>query len=192
MMNTDNFKYHTAGRSCNYDNYKQPAKINTEVKKQATPAHTYSFYSNVLKKPFASVEELEKAEDVYFEEQQAKEDKATQKKADAQKVEDAFKALNAARKVYKEDLNTLAKEYSEKLEELTKTFEFGKKDITSKLTAAEDAYAKALKEFTDKYGQYHFSFKGDDFETTISGSSGGTDTAKVGDIFDIFDCLFKF
>ena len=75
-------------------------------------------------------------------------------------MEDAFKALNAARKTYKDDLTTLATEYSEALKELKDTFEFGKKDIHAKLAAAEDAYKAALKAFTDKYPEgYHLTLK---------------------------------
>ena len=117
----------------------------------------YGFYSKVLQKPFDSLSELMAAEDAYAAEQRAKEEKVSQKKLDAQKVEDAFKALNAARKIYKEDLTQLTKEYSEALETIKKSFEFGKKDIHDKLAAAEDAYAEALKEFTDKYANYHLT-----------------------------------
>ena len=116
-------------------------KINTE----------FSYYSKLLKQPFDSIEELKEAEAAYNAKMKAKEDAASKKKADAQKVEDAFKALNAARKSYKEDLTQLTKEYAESLENLKKAFELGKKDIHNKLAAAEEAYSTALKEFTDKY-----------------------------------------
>lgn len=158
-----------------------------------TSAHTYSFYSNVLNKPFTSVEELEKAENAYFAEQKAKEDKASKKKEDAKKVEDAFKALNTARKEYKEKLNQLTTEYSEALTNLKNAFDLGKKDITSKLSAAEDTYAKALKEFTDKYKEgYHLTLKDSDFETTISGSCKTNNTANTDHIFNLFDLMFNF
>ena len=150
----------------------------------------YGFYSKILNKPFDSLSELKAAEEVYYGEQKAKADKAAQKKADAQKVEDAFKALNAARKEYKEKLAQLTTEYSEKLEHLKKAYEFGKKDVTSKLTAAEDTFDAELKKFADTYGQYHFTLKGDDFETTISGSSVSTVSKKASntahDIWNLF------
>ena len=155
----------------------------------------YGFYSNILKKPFERLEDLKKAEEVYYAEQKAKEDKATQRKADAQKVEDAFKALNAARKTYKETLSQLTKEYAEALDSLKQAYDLGKKDITGKLAEAEDTYSKALKEFTDKYDQYHLSLKDGDFETTISGSTSKTDskvqTPKTSDVFDLFDWIFR-
>ena len=140
----------------------------------------YSFYSRVLNKPFDSVEELAKAEAVYYDELKAKEDKAAEKKADAQKVEDAFKALNAARKAYKEDLASLTKEYSDELNLLKKAFELAKKDIQDSLAKAEDGYSSALKEFTDKYDNYHMTLKDGDFETTLSGSKYAN-TAKTMD-----------
>lgn len=169
----------------------------TEVGKcEVKPAHTYSFYSNVLNKPFTSVEELEKAEDVYFGELKAKEDKAAQKKADAQKVEAAFKALNAARKTYKEEITQLTQEYTDALKNIKDAFDLGKKDIRDTLAAAEEAYSTALKEFTDKYDTYHLSLKDGDFETTISGSHSKAEAAKPVSTFetiaDLFDAMFNF
>ena len=149
----------------------------------------YGFYSNVLKKPFERLDDLKKAEYVYFEEQKAKEAKVSQKKADAQKVEDAFKALNAARKTYKEELTQLTKEYADALENLKKAFELGKKDIHDALVEAEDNYSKVLKEFTSKYPEgYHLTLKDGDFETTISGSSKISKTADP--YADIFKMIF--
>lgn len=153
----------------------------------------YGYYSKLLNTPFDTVEELKTAEAAYYAEIKAKEDKAATKKADAKKVEDAFKALNAARKEYKENLNQLTKEYSEELTTLKKAFELGKKDITSKLTTAEDTYAKALKEFTDKYPEgYHLTIKDGDFETTISSNSQKWNLDKPDtNLLDFFDLLFK-
>ena len=170
---------------------KRPHNVGPE-----TPA--YGFYSRILNKPFDSVAELREAEAAYFAEQKAKEDKVAQKKADAQKVEDAFKALNAARKIYKESLTQLTKEYSEELTNLKKAFELGKKDCQDKLAAAEEAYSKALKEFTEKHDTFHLSLKGDDFETTISSSNGKIQDAKKAEVrdpgqvnlFNIFDLFF--
>lgn len=154
----------------------------------------YGFYSNILKKPFERLEDLKKAEEVYYAEQKAKEDKVAQKKADALKVEEAFKALNAARKVYKEDLTQLTKEYAEELETLKKAFELGKEDIHDTLAEAEEAYEKALKEFITKYDTYHLSLKDGDFETTISGSQITKPANKKVDnsFLNLFDLFFSF
>lgn len=151
----------------------------------------YGFYSKLLQKPFDSLSELKAAEEVYISEQKAKEDKVAQKKAEAKKVEDAFKTLNAARKAYKEDLSQLTKEYAEKLESLKKAFELGKQDIRNTLAAAEDAYDGALKEFTAKHPEgFHLTLKDGDFETTISNKVATTGNVDPNAIANIFDLLF--
>lgn len=129
---------------------------------------TYAYYSRVLNEAFDTVEELMEAEEAHFAKLKAKEDQAAQKKADAEKVEEAFKALNAARKSYKEDLKQLTTEYSKALADIREAFELGKADIHAKLAQAEEDYNAALKAFTDKYDQFHMTLKDGDFETTIS------------------------
>ena len=156
---------------------------------------SYGYYSRVLQKPFDSLNDLQMAEAAYLAEQKAKVDQAAQKKADAQKVEEAFKALNAARKVYKEDLAQLTKEYAEKLEETKNAFELGKKDIHNDLAKAEETYSTALKEFTTAYPEgFHLTLKDSDFETTISGSHATVPANKkvATDIYKLFDLLFNF
>lgn len=163
-----------------------------EVLSNRKDSRQYSYYSRVLKEPFDSVEELNLAEKAYYDKLKAKEDKVNQKKADAAKVEAAFKALNDTRRAYKEELAQLTKEYVESLEALEKTFKFGKKDIQKKLAAAEDVYADALKAFTDKYPEgYHLTLKDSDFETTISKqTSGEANKTSASQIFDLFNILF--
>jgi hypothetical protein len=168
-------------------------KTNVKIEKEDTKQN-YSYYSRVLEKPFDTIEELTAAEAAHFNALKAKEDAAAQKKADAKVVEDAFKALNVARKEYKDNLTQLTTEYAESLENLKKAFDLGKSDIASKLANAEEASEKALKEFSDKYGTYHFSIKDGDFETTISGSTTTAENKaapKTSDIFDIFDWIFR-
>ncbi len=182
------------GTNCTCDH------VEAKPTENATLGYGYGFYSNVLKKPFERLDDLKKAEEVYYAEQKAKEDKAAQKKTDAKKVEDAFKALNAARKEYKENLTQLTKEYSEELTNLKKAFDFGKKDISNKLAEAEDVYAKALKEFTAAHPEgYHVTLRDGDFETTISGSSKvyssdstSKEAPKSNNLLDIFDLMFNF
>lgn len=148
----------------------------------------YGYYSKLLKEPFDTIEELQEAEEAYYAKQKAKEDAAAQKKADALKVEDAFKALNAARKTYKENLTQLTKEYVESLDNIKKAFELGKKDTHNQLAEAEEAYQAALKEFADKHPEgYHITLKDGDFETTISKqTSENIPVKRPVDIFDLF------
>lgn len=162
------------------------------MKKIDKNMQNYMYYSTVLKAPFESLEELKVAEEKHFAAIKAKEDKATQKKADASKVEDAFKALNAERKSYKEELAALTKEYAEALDKLKKAYEHGTKDIKAKLAAAEEGYSKALKEFSAKYPEgFHITLRDGDFETTISSQST---VSKKTDIkpLSLFDLFFNF
>lgn len=157
---------------------------------------TYSYYSRVLEKPFDSLVELTAAEQKYFDEKKAKEDAATQKKTDAQKVEAAFKTWNTAKKTYKEKLTQLTTEYSEELTNLKKAYELGKDDLRNTLARAEEDYSRELKNFTDKYPEgYHLTLKDGDFETVIS-SQTTNDTVKTGfdteRFMDIFNTLFNW
>ena len=150
----------------------------------------YMYYSKVLKEAFNTVAELKEAEEAYYAKLKAKEDKAAQKKADAEKVEEAFKALNAARKEYKENLAALTHEYSENLAALKKSFEGAKEAEHKTLASAEDSYAAALKAFTEKYPEgYHLTLKDGDFETTISSSHTTTPKSAYA-IDDIFNWIF--
>ena len=167
----------------NYNNFEKGAKKATQE---------YLYYSKVLKEPFSSIEELKEAEEAYYAKLRAKEDKALQKKTDAKKVEDAFITLNAARKTYKEDLATLTAEHSKKLIALNEAFKATHVEIKTALANAEDAYAAAIKEFTDKYPEgYHLTLKDGDFETTISGSHTTHSTnEKVATGAELFNWLF--
>ena len=88
--------------------------INDTAKTKKSTKEDYMFYSRELQEPFESLEALKEAEEAHFAKLKAKEDKAATKKADALKVEDAFKALNSARKVYKETITEAVKSYQEK------------------------------------------------------------------------------
>jgi chromosome segregation ATPase len=172
--NTRNFKKHV-----NIDNNKD--------------AQTYAFYSRVLNKPFDSVNELKAAEAAHYAEIKVKEEKAAAKKADAKKVEDAFKALNAARRTYKEKLTTLTVDYSEALKKLKNSFESEKATCHAELAEAESAYQAALKEFNAAHPEgFHVTLRDGDFETTIESRSSTRDTApKAAGLFDIFDLFFN-
>ena len=153
----------------------------------------YGYYSKVLQKPFDSIEALREAEATHFAELKAKEDKAAIKKADALKVEDAFKALNQARKDYKENLLKLANMYQEDLQKLKSNFETDQARVKAALADAETSYSSALKEFTDKHPEgYHLTLKDGDFETTISGHSNvKKETNRTVDLSEIFNFLFS-
>ena len=146
----------------------------------------FAYYSRLLKEPFDSIEELAEAEEAYYAKLKAKEDKAAAKKADAVKVEEAFKSLNAARKNYKETLEVITENYRKNLVELKAAFEEDTAAANKALALAEEAYDVALKTFTEKYPEgFHLTLKDGDFETTISSSkTTSNDTYKIADLFD--------
>jgi uncharacterized protein YdiU (UPF0061 family) len=170
--------------------------VNTKYQKAVNnmkkAEQSYSYYSRILKEPFDSVEELIEAEEAYYTKLKAKEDKAAQKKADASLVEEAFTALNAARRTYKETLLKLTENYSAELVKLKEDFEAKKAEIQEVMTIAEDTYAQALKAFTEKYPEgYHLTLKDGDFETTISGSSNTSKAFDTNKAFQMIDWLFN-
>lgn len=171
--------------SCNESKSTKKAVVNTSA--------SYAFYSRVLNKPFDSIAELQEAENAYYAEQRAKEAAANSKTADAKKVEEAFKALNAARKDYKEKLEQLTDEYSEALANIKKAFEAGREDLQKKLTTAEDVYAKALKEFTEKYPEYTLTLDDGNTKAVISSQTKSANNKKVDNSMrSLFDLLFNF
>ena len=164
-------------------------------KKKMKTVYDCMYYSKVLKEPFNSIEELMEAEEAYYAKLKAKEDAAAKKKADAVKVEEAFKKLNAARKAYKDDLNEVSKVYSEGLVTLKAKFEESCKAIKDTLAAAEADYKNALKAFTDAHPEgYHITLRDGDFETTISSQTSGTNKAAFDAkrIDDLFNLIFNF
>lgn len=184
---------HNCNTCANTDCKKAYTKT-VEKKSDGVSNQAYGFYSRVLNKPFDSVAELREAENAYYAEIRAKEEKSNAKTIDAKKVEEAFKALNAARKSYKEDLEQLTDEYSEAMAELKKVFEAGRADMQAKLAAAEDNYSKALKEFTEKYPEYTLTFKDGTTVATLSSSQTRTQNNKKVDasLQNLFDLLFNF
>ena len=150
------------------------------------------YYSKLLQKPFSTIEELEAAEAKKHAEEDAKVQKANARRADAQVVEEAFKELNKARKTYKEDLATATDTYRKDLAALKTAFTEDTRDIKEKLEKAENAYATALRTFTEKYPEgYHLTLKDGDFETTIS-SSRKLSKLDFNWMDEIMDCLFNF
>jgi hypothetical protein len=163
------------------------------MKKETISPEGYAYYSRVLKEVFDSPKELLEAEEAYYAKQKAKEEKAAVKKADAVKVEEAFKALNNARKEYKEQITLVAENYGKELKELKAAFEEAKELVEKRLAYAENKYSDALKDFNDKYPEgYHITLKDGDFETTISRNDESTPKVLDSSLHDLFDLLFNF
>jgi phage-related protein len=121
------------------------------------------FYSEVTKKLYESEEELKTAEAAVAAENAKKAEIASAKKADALKVEEAFKAVNAAKREYNVKVIAARKAYNETIAVAKKAFEDAVTDAAGLKTAAEETYDKALKEFIKKHPEgYHLTLKDGD------------------------------
>jgi regulator of protease activity HflC (stomatin/prohibitin superfamily) len=129
------------------------------------------YYSEKLKKLFDTESELTVAEKVVDEENEKKKLASEQKKEEASKVEDAFKARNAARREYNTKLVEARKIYNDAIIAAKRAFNETLTTATDAKDKAEEAYNTALKEFTAKYESYHMTLKDGDNVVTISNAS---------------------
>ena len=130
------------------------------------------FYSDMTKKLYESEEELKTAEKEVSDAEAKKAEASKAKKEDALKVEEAFKANNAARREYNAKVLAARKAYNEAVAAAKKAFDAAVSDASNVKDAAEKHYDKMLKEFTKKYTSYHLSLKDGDNVTTISSDVG--------------------
>ena len=130
------------------------------------------YYSDITKKLYESETALKEAEHAVIAAQQAKEEAAKSKKADAKVVEDAFKARNAARREYNTKVMDARKAYNTSIAEAKKAFNDALANATEIKDKAEEVYNSALKEFTDKHPEgYHITLKDGDNVMTVSNST---------------------
>lgn len=152
------------------------------------------FYSEKLNKMFDTDKELLLAEEAAFKAEQEKKAQALAKKTDAKKVEDAFKAHNAAKKVFNENFTKLRKTYAADLAALKETFDKAVAVETEKLSTAEKDYTTALSEFTKNHPEgYHMTLRDGDHVVTLSNNSqvNSTNLKDALSIFDLMSGLFN-
>lgn len=173
------------------------ANVESVEANETTQTEDFGYWSKLLSQPFDTLAELVAAENARRAEDEAKAKAKETRKADAEVVEQAFKALNAIRKAYKERMTALVAEYNEQLATLKSSFTANADELKATLAEAEDTYAEALRCFTEKYDSYHLTLKDGDFETTISNQTGGTiktvsdvDNLLQGSIFRALSSLF--
>ena len=149
----------------------------------------YGYFSKLLSKPFDTVEDLIAAEKAEIEARNAKLKKSEDKKADAKKVEDAFKAVNAAKTVYEKEVLESQKACAKIIADAKAAYAQAVEAARKKLDVAEGAYAEALKEFTAKHPEgYHMTLRDGDTVTSISHA---TYESMVQDFYNSFLKLFE-
>jgi seryl-tRNA synthetase len=129
------------------------------------------YYSDITKKLYETEADLKAAEKAVKEAEEQKAEAAKAKKEDASKVEDAFKARNAARREYNTKLVEARKIYNDAIIAAKRAFNETLTTATDAKDKAEEAYNTALKEFTAKYESYHMTLKDGDNVVTISNAS---------------------
>lgn len=127
------------------------------------------YYSEKLNKLYDTEKDLQVAEQALADAEAKKAEAAREKKAEAQVVEDAFKARNAARREYNEKVISLRKEYHDVIVAAKAKFEEGIAEAAKAKDDSENAYNEALKEFTSKHPEgYHMTLKDGDNVITLS------------------------
>jgi hypothetical protein len=150
------------------------------------------FYSEKLKKLFDTEKELVAAEKVVDEENEKKKLASEQKKADASKVEEAFKAHNAAKVAYNTKVAEAHKKYSTAINEAKKEYNSVVTVANEELNKSEEAFNTALSEFTKKHGSYHMTLKDGDNVMTVSNQNETLSLSATDDFVNyIFDYLFR-
>ena len=150
------------------------------------------YYSEKLNKLFDTEKDLKAAEKELADKEAKKAELAKSKKADAAKVEETFKARNAARREYNTKVMDARKAYNSALLEAKKAFD----DVITEATAAKDKaeveYNAALKEFTDKHDSYHMTLKDGDNVMTLSRESDKQLEKISKEYNDFIDTFVKF
>lgn len=150
------------------------------------------YYSDVTKKLYDTEKELKAAEKIVAEEEAAKLEAAKNKKAEAKVVEDAFKALNAARREYNSKVMDARKAYNNALVEAKKAFNDMITEATNIKDKAEEVYNTALKEFTNKHPEgFHITLKDGDNVMTVSNSNDRSVDRMNSDFNSLIDSILN-
>ena len=149
------------------------------------------FYSEVTKKLYETEEDLKNAEIEVAAEKAKKEEAALAKKADATKVEEAFKANNDAKREYNAKIVAARKMYNETVVAAKKAYEDAVNDATKVKDAAEKVYDEVLKEFTRKHESYHMTLRDGDNVVVLSNQTVTPPDVFAKEYNNLLDMLLK-
>ena len=149
------------------------------------------FYSDVTKKLYETEEDLRNAEIAVAEAEAKKAEAAAVKKADALKVEEAFKAVNDAKREYNAKVVAARKMYNETVANAKKAFDEAVSDASGVLNTAEKLYDEVLKDFIAKHPEgYHLTLKDGDNVVTYSNQTDNMNTI-MKDYNTLLDYILK-
>ena len=143
-------------------------------------------------KKFDTIEDLEKAEEEVKTALAKKEEAKAAVAKESADVQDAFKARNAARKVYNEKLVELRKVYNQALRDAEKAFTDGLKEVADEKDAAEKVYSEKLSAFQKAHPEgYRITLKDGDNVVTLSSNPVDFNIRSVNKEFDTILDLFS-
>lgn len=128
--------------------------MNNTENKEKELNEGYCYYSKLLGRPFNTLDELKDAEEAKRLEIEKKKEQIKEKQADAKKVDDAYKHI----------------------------FEIRKKAIQEEQEATEE-FNKLRQEFIKKYGYWHTSYTGEDFDYGLT---------SINTLVNVMDAIEKF
>jgi len=127
------------------------------------------YYSEKLDKIFETEKELEAAEKEHAEAEAKKAEAKELVKKESEKVNDAFKALNTAKRNYNKTVIEARKVYNKAVIDARDVYALAIDGAEKARIAAEKAYDEALKNFQSKHPEgYRLTLKDGDNVVTIS------------------------
>jgi hypothetical protein len=112
------------------------------------------------------------------------------RKADAQKVEVAFRAMNTARKNYNDVEAKAKRDFNKKVLEAKKVYNDAISEEAKKVDEAQANYQTELREFQKNHKDYHLTLRDPDNDCTQTLISNSFDKDFMDSIFNFFDRIW--
>lgn len=149
------------------------------------------YYSDKLDKIFETEKELADAEKAADEEQAKKEQAKALVKKESEHVQDAFKALNAAKREYNKEVVEARKIYNKAVIAARDVYAKAIEQADKAKAEAERTYDTALKDFQSKHPEgFRITLKDGDNVVTLS--KYGSDVEEPSHELDVFDSYKAF
>lgn len=116
---------------------------------------SYGYYSNLLKKPFATLDELKGAEAEYKKAHEVGLRRTEERKAAAREVEEKIKAMSQANAEAAIAKRKAWKTYVTECQKAKEAYDKAVDEANAKVAEAHAEYKRILNGFCKKYGPYH-------------------------------------
>lgn len=116
---------------------------------------SYGYYSNLLKKPFATLDELKGAEAEYRKAHEAELKKSEERKAASKEVEEKINAMSQANAEAAVARRKAWKTYVAECQKAKEAYDKAVDEANAKVAEAHAEYERVLADFCKKHGPYH-------------------------------------